>query len=110
MQRYATSHAPSSSLRAGPSPAYTRRKRRASRRHTWSLTASPPLGLLEPAGVEPVLVLAEVPTGVIADRFGRRVSLTAGFVCGKVRKFTDHMYGADRLTRRVPPRWHPAAG
>ena len=29
----------------------------------------------------------------------RRHPLTAGFVCGKVRKFTDHMYGADRLAR-----------
>lgn len=27
----------------------------------------------------------------------RRNPLTAGFICGKVRRFTEHMYGVDRL-------------
>src|SRR5882757_9216567 len=29
----------------------------------------------------------------------RRGPLTDGFICGKVRKFTDHMYGDDRIAR-----------
>src|SRR5882757_4407169 len=28
----------------------------------------------------------------------RRGPLTDGFICGKVRKIADHMYGEDRLT------------
>ncbi|MCX5742783.1 MAG: molybdopterin-dependent oxidoreductase [Proteobacteria bacterium] len=43
----------------------------------------------------------------------RRGPLTDGFICGKVRKFADHMYGDDRLTQPLvrtgpkngPPRW-----
>jgi len=28
----------------------------------------------------------------------RRAPLTEGFICGKVRKIADHLYGEDRLT------------
>jgi anaerobic selenocysteine-containing dehydrogenase len=35
---------------------------------------------------------------VIEIEGDRRGPLTDGFICGKVRKFTDHMYGEDRLT------------
>jgi len=39
-----------------------------------------------------------VDDGRVVDIQGdRRGPITDGFICGKVRKFTDHMYGEDRI-------------